>query len=67
QGMHQVGGQYAKESAKIVADMLLPRQRRDGSWLAPGGEERNVGMVYSTSLAILSLSVRYHYLPIYQR
>ena len=67
QGMHQVGGKYADESSRVVASILLPRQKRDGSWMSPGGEERNVGLVYSTSLAVLSLSVRYHYLPIYQR
>lgn len=67
QGMHQVGGKYSEQSGRIVSQLLLPRQRSDGSWMAPGGEERNVGMVYSTSLAVLSLSVRYHYLPIYQR
>ena len=67
QGMHQVGGKYAEESARVVSSLLLPTQRRDGAWLAPGGEEQNFGMVYSTSLAVLALSVRYHYLPIYQR
>ncbi|QDV43785.1 hypothetical protein Enr13x_36430 [Stieleria neptunia] len=67
QGMHQVGGKYADESGRVVSSLLLPRQRSDGSWMSPGGEERNVGLVYSTSLALLSLSVRYHYLPIYQR
>ena len=67
QGMHQVGGKFAEESGRVVSSLLLPRQRSDGSWMAPGGEERNVGLVYSTSLAVLSLSVRYHYLPIYQR
>ena len=67
QGMHQVGGRYAQESSRVVSTLLLSRQRRDGSWMSPGGEERNVGLVYSTSLALLSLSVRYHYLPIYQR
>lgn len=67
QGMHQYGGKHAEESNRIVSSVLLPTQRRDGSWLAPGPEERNVGFVYSTSLAILSLSVRFHYLPIYQR
>jgi hypothetical protein len=29
--------------------------------------ERGTGRVYCTSLAVLSLSVKYHYLPIYQR
>ncbi|MEO1529730.1 MAG: hypothetical protein AAFX06_30295 [Planctomycetota bacterium] len=67
QGMHQLGGKYAERSSQIVSSMMLQRQRNDGSWLAPGGEERNIGLVYSTSLAVLSLSVRYHYLPIYQR
>ena len=67
QGMHQIGGKYAEKTSRLVSSMLLPRQRRDGSWMSPGGEERNVGLVYSTSLALLSLSVRYHYLPIYQR
>lgn len=67
QGMHQVGGKYAEESGRVVSALLLPKQRSDGSWMSPGGEERNVGLVYSTSLALLSLSVRYHYLPIYQR
>ncbi len=67
QGMHQAGGKYAKEAGELVSKVLLDSQRSNGSWLARGGEERNVGAVYSTALSILSLSVRYHYLPIYQR
>ncbi|MCD0459013.1 prenyltransferase/squalene oxidase repeat-containing protein [Roseiconus lacunae] len=67
QGMYQAGGKYNDEARTVVASLLLPRQRRDGSWMSPSGEERSQGMVYSTSLAVLSLSVRYHYLPIYQR
>ena len=67
QGMHQAGGKYAEKADEMVANLLVDSQRSDGAWLARGGEERNVGAVYSTALAILSLSVRYHYLPIYQR
>lgn len=67
QGMHQAGGKYAERADALVPELLLPMQRSDGAWLARGGEERNVGAVYATALAILSLSVRYHYLPIYQR
>jgi hypothetical protein len=67
QGMHQAGGKYAKRADDLVPKLLLESQRSDGAWLARGGEERNVGTVYSTALAILCLSVRYHYLPIYQR
>ncbi|MGI9473573.1 MAG: prenyltransferase/squalene oxidase repeat-containing protein [Rubripirellula sp.] len=67
QGMHQAGGKFAARADKLVPELLLDSQRSDGAWLARGGEERNVGSVYATALAILSLSVRYHYLPIYQR
>ncbi|QDT10485.1 prenyltransferase/squalene oxidase repeat-containing protein [Stieleria marina] len=67
QGMHQAGGKYAKKADDLVAKMLLETQDSRGAWLARSGEERNVGYVYATSLSILSLSVRYHYLPIYQR
>ena len=50
-----------------MQEMLLKEQGGDGSWEAANGEERNAGKVYSTSLAVLSLSVKYHYLPIYQK
>lgn len=67
QGMHQAGGKYAAEADKLVPELLVDGQSGDGSWLARGGEERKFGTVYATALSILSLSVRYHYLPIYQR
>lgn len=67
QGMHQVGGEAAATAAKLVPELLLRLQADNGSWVSHQGEERNVGVAYATSLAILSLSVRYHYLPIYQR
>jgi hypothetical protein len=63
-GMDQRGGEMADDAAERVAAVLLPIQREDGSWRGggPAADE-----VYATSLAVLSLSVRYHYLPIYQR
>jgi hypothetical protein len=67
QGMYQRGGEHAKVAAQLVQEMLLPRQSADGSWLAENGEEKNHGAVYSTAMAVLSLSVKYHFLPIYQR
>lgn len=67
QGMHQAGGKYAELADKLVPELLLSQQRSNGSWEARGGEERNQGAVYATAMSILSLSVRYHYLPIYQR
>lgn len=66
QAMHQQGGDTAVEAERLVRDALLPRQEADGGW-RPEGEESGASRVYATSLAILSLSVRYHYLPIYQR
>lgn len=67
QGMYQRGGTHAETAGRLVQEMLLQNQSGDGSWLANGGEEKNVGRVYSTSMAVLSLSVKYHYLPIYQK
>lgn len=67
QGMHQRGGDHAERAASLVSSMLLPKQKANGAWESSGGEEQNAGSVYCTSMAILSLSVKYHYLPIYQR
>jgi hypothetical protein len=50
-----------------VSQLLLGEQNADGSWSSTRGEERNYGSAYATALAVLSLSVTYHYLPIYQR
>jgi hypothetical protein len=67
QGMHQRGGERAQVAEDLVKQLLLERQQADGAWSAPGGEEGGAGNVYTTSMAVLSLSVKYHYLPIYQR
>jgi hypothetical protein len=67
QGMFQRGGDHASHARKLVEDLLLPKQGGDGSWQGQHGQERDAGKVYSTSLAILSLAVKYHFLPIYQR
>ena len=67
QGMHQRGGEISEEARKLVLAELLPHQAADGSWQSSSGEETNAGKVYCTALAILSLSVKFHYLPIYQR
>jgi len=65
--MHQFGGKHAVEAAAKVSRVLIKEQNANGSWLSQRGEERNYGETYATSLAVLSLSVTYHYLPIYQR
>ena len=67
QGMYQRGGKHAEEGRRVVADVLLPMQSRDGSWEGKGGEERGGGKVYATAMAVLSLAVKNHFLPIYQR
>jgi hypothetical protein len=67
QGMYQRGGEHAAHARKAVEELLLPHQEADGSWKGRHGQEAHVGKVYSTSLAMLSLAVKYHYLPIYQR
>jgi len=65
--MYQRGGKYAAEGARLVPELLLPLQSREGWWEGMNGEERQGGRVYATAMAILSLSVKDHYLPIYQR
>jgi hypothetical protein len=66
QGMFQRGGEYAERARKVVRELLLDRQNKDGSWPL-GVRDEEGGKVYVTSLAMLSMSVHYHYLPIYQR
>ena len=67
QAMHQRGGEAAKIAQEQVRSLLLDSQQKNGAWLSPASEEQGIGEVYSTSLAILSLSVNHHYLPIYQK
>lgn len=67
QGMYQRGGEHAQTAQSLVQEMILGKQADDGSWTAENGSEKGHGAVYATSLAILSLSVKYHYLPIYQK
>lgn len=67
QGMYQRGGRHAERARRKVEQLLLDRQSEPGYWVAEGGQERGAGKVYTTAMAVLSLSVKYHYLPIYQR
>jgi hypothetical protein len=46
-------------------DSILKMQGPDGSWPTKGSHTPNTQ--YATSMAILSLSVSYRQLPIYQR
>ena len=64
QGMDQRRGEFAEAAKQRVPEVLLPMQRDDGSWRGTG---QAADQIYATNMALLSLSVRYHYLPIYQR
>ena len=64
QGMYQRGGKYAETSKRVIPEVILPRQEPDGSFK---GDEGGAGKVYCTSMAMLALAVKNHFLPIYQR
>ncbi|MFM8470708.1 MAG: hypothetical protein ACKODH_12220 [Limisphaerales bacterium] len=66
QGMGRRGGDPAREARERVEQLLLTHQQPDGSWMGADGSEGGQGRVYCTALALLSLSVRHHFLPIYQ-
>jgi len=67
QGMFQMGGRYWAFYQPRLEALLLSLQEDDGSWPNDKGGEARAGNIYSTSMAVLALSVKYHYLPIYQR
>jgi hypothetical protein len=50
----------------VTQDRLLVTQMKDGGWpQSRSGEEP--GRVYATAMSVLTLSVPYRLLPIYQR
>lgn len=63
--MHQVGGKDWADWYRKLQSTLLPQQSADGSWSTRGSE--GVGPIYTTSIAVIILSVPASYLPIYQR
>ena len=71
QANYQAGGKHWNQWHPKVREMLLSKQREDGSWDLPGGSEgasvvgRN--RVYWTAMASLVLEVYMHFLPAYQR
>ena len=64
QGMAQRGGEYASTAKRLTSEIMLRNQGKDGSWRTRGGQERDAGPVYSTSLALLSLSIHHNFLAI---
>ncbi len=67
QGMYQRGGDHAATARQKTEQMLVSSQTAEGHWLPRNGNEKSAGSVYATSLALLSLSVYHHFLPIYQK
>jgi hypothetical protein len=76
QAMMQLGGRYWDQFFPSLVDALLSGQSSDGSWppeirssvrIVGGGSEAMFGNVYSSALAVLSLTPPYQLLPIYQR
>jgi prenyltransferase beta subunit len=58
---------YWEVFCPILEKELLAYQKPDGSWLGGDGRSAAIGADFCTSMAILSLTVEYRYLPIYQR
>jgi hypothetical protein len=67
QAAWQLGGKYWDLIAPAIRNSLIQNQRTDGSWATSGTNEQQGGAAYGTAMAVLSLSVPYRYLPIYQR
>jgi hypothetical protein len=73
QAMMQLGGRYWEQFFPQLAEVLLNSQTSDGSWppevggYGPTGGEAVFGRVYSSALAVLSLTPPYQLLPVYQR
>ena len=61
QAMWQAGGQRWARWYPAIRDELIGRQRDDGSWMSPKGNE------YATAMACIILQIPNNYLPIFQR
>ncbi len=62
QAMFQLGGRFWAQYAEWMYNEYLPKQQLNGSW----SNGRNGG-TYGTSMMVLSFTVPYRQLPIYQR
>ncbi len=65
--LHHHGGEAWEQTQPNLFRELLSRQQPDGGWALGNNAEAPLGRVYSTSLAVLALTVEYGYLPIYQK
>jgi len=69
QAMAQLGGRYWEQFFPALAKVLMNSQRANGSWPleVDAGGEAVFGNVYTTAMAVLSLTPPYQLLPVYQR
>jgi squalene cyclase len=66
--MHTAGGKDWEKWYGQLVKTLLPAQSQDGSWVNGKIQDPNSpGPVFSTSIAVVVLSVPANYLPIFQR
>ncbi|MBA3686807.1 MAG: terpene cyclase/mutase family protein, partial [Planctomycetes bacterium] len=67
-GLSRAAPQQWQAYAQTLESVLVDHQQEDGSWPNPPGDnEGEHGGVYTTSMAVLALSVRKQLLPAYQR
>ena len=64
QAAHHAGGETWEAAFKAASTRLLTTQAKDGSWPKSAQEP---GDAYATSMAVLTLTVPYGLLPVYQR
>jgi len=55
--LYQIGGDAWSRNYPVIRDRLIKSQKSDGGW----------GENYKTAMAVLTLAIPYHFLPIYQR
>ncbi|MFO0809628.1 MAG: prenyltransferase/squalene oxidase repeat-containing protein [Gemmataceae bacterium] len=65
--MHQIGGKEWEDWYARIRTTFLALQSDDGSWSRAASDKEGVGPVYTTSIAVIALSVPASYLPIFQR
>ncbi len=67
QAMFQLGGEDWQKFNPGLERTFVNHQSRDGSWEREANQDGPLGLCYSTSFAILTLTPPYQLLPIYQR
>jgi hypothetical protein len=67
QATFQLGGSYWEHYRGKLHEVLAQNQLSNGAWIGRDSDSYQGGPCYSTAMAILSMTVEYRYLPIYQR